>query len=711
MGIEHSSDYINASARGESASLRKFDKQNPDAFSTDTYRRALLNAIHRNQAETVDYLLTEKGIPVLAEINEGPARTTPLTYALRVSDNPDILNALTGALEKQYEDEPEKLAVALMTRVDQGDSPLELAHRFDRGLYQRFRDDINQSIDSDIRDTQRIAIVGGGMAGTVMAIELLEQQEWNASTAFGRIREITIIEKKPDQICGGLAYGGGQPEDIHKINLQAERMSPFVQKPRDFEYWLRDNHYEQWSTASDAVPRYMFQEYLHDRLEEARRNYPDVKVSQVNGECIDVDVNEDGHSATLKLDDGRTMQAANVILASGHTHPVEPPFYSKIKEDPAFLQSQWGRKGREFFDGMDPDGRVFIVGTGMSAMDAIVSLAERGHRGEIVMMSRNGYVHPTYAKGRIPQPADLDRPDFLNTTNIPDLVLGIKKEWQKASRLGYNGEQILASWERYVPELLERFEDRKDELVRLFHQHKTLIDTNRIAVSHAIGDVVEDSLERGQTKLWVGNIQDMEPEGDGIRVSYVMQTPDGAEVRNSQKFDYVLSSLGQEMNYDKVRTPLWRNLREKGMCKSHFTRLGVECGFNGELKDSRGRESGVIYLAGVMRAGDTMCTPRRHGEKRNVIGGRIGPPIFSVPALKDQFPDTASTLIQSYGENMRIKLIEAAKHKYLQRHNLGPAQAQPERKQAKRKQSANQNRRDITGKPRRKGLRRLLNMF
>src|ERR1700728_1019197 len=81
--------------------------------------------------------------------------------------------------------------------------------------------------------SHRIAIVGGGASGALMAAHLLRRRPQNLS--------VTIIETRAD-LGRGLAYGTRNPS--HLLNLRASNMSAFADAPGHFARWL--------STQNDA---------------------------------------------------------------------------------------------------------------------------------------------------------------------------------------------------------------------------------------------------------------------------------------------------------------------------------------------------------------------------------------------------------------------------------------------------------------------------
>jgi uncharacterized NAD(P)/FAD-binding protein YdhS len=79
-----------------------------------------------------------------------------------------------------------------------------------------------------------VAIIGGGFCGTLAAIRLLTAARRGGSSLPLGSRVILIEPARPGQ---GLAYRRGP--DFWRLNVPAERMSAFAERPDDFLRWAR----------------------------------------------------------------------------------------------------------------------------------------------------------------------------------------------------------------------------------------------------------------------------------------------------------------------------------------------------------------------------------------------------------------------------------------------------------------------------------------
>src|SRR6187431_1275674 len=112
-------------------------------------------------------------------------------------------------------------------------------------------------------NAKTVAIIGGGFSGTVAAIRLLtSSKDGGASLPFGS--RVVLIE--PARAGEGLAYRAGP--DYWRLNVPAEQMSAFPERPNDFLQWAQGRN--PMVSGSDFLPRSWYGDYLSERLDLAR---------------------------------------------------------------------------------------------------------------------------------------------------------------------------------------------------------------------------------------------------------------------------------------------------------------------------------------------------------------------------------------------------------------------------------------------------------
>ena len=172
-----------------------------------------------------------------------------------------------------------------------------------------------------------------------------------------------------------------------------------------------------------------------------------------------------------------------------------------------------------------------------------------------------------------------------------------------------------------------------------------MIVTTRIGTVPEIGEVIAEKMRSqdgkpAQVKIVKGNIQEMTPSGDGCHIIVRLIETRKNEI-TSLEVGAVICSAGQESDYTKIASPLWRKLIDvHGSAIPHKkTGRGIEVGEYGELINAKGEVSSIVYAVGPMRQGDEI-------QRR----GRLGGFVFSIGTIRNQAFITAVTVLRRLAE-------------------------------------------------------------
>ncbi|HWW12233.1 MAG TPA: FAD/NAD(P)-binding protein, partial [Brevundimonas sp.] len=149
------------------------------------------------------------------------------------------------------------------------------------------------------RTIERVAIIGGGFSGAMLAARLAERRI--ASTIIDRTGNFGL----------GVAYS--TPFDGHLLNVRSNRMSAISDRPGDFVRWLEANHPDR-ADPNGFAPRRLYGLYVQNRLAEVRAARPGL-IETVKGEVVAID--EDA----VRLADGRILKADAIVLTTGNPAP------------------------------------------------------------------------------------------------------------------------------------------------------------------------------------------------------------------------------------------------------------------------------------------------------------------------------------------------------------------------------------------------------
>ncbi|GAA0881153.1 FAD/NAD(P)-binding protein [Algoriphagus jejuensis] len=235
-------------------------------------------------------------------------------------------------------------------------------------------------------DEITIGIIGGGACGVAAFAELMVQlkiAEKHKST------KILIIEKRP-KVGLGLAFSTDQPG--HLLNTQADLMGIHSFEPDHFATWLKENrdHVMHEVKGENPLPeshttRRLYGKYIREQfnhyLSEAQKIGLSVEIIQ--DEAIDL-VQTMGRWQ-IKLAGGGSANADHVILVPGTPKPNNFPEFDELD---GYFGFPW--PSEPIINCIPTDSDVCILGSSLSAIDAIMTLIDSGHQGKIRLFSLDG---------------------------------------------------------------------------------------------------------------------------------------------------------------------------------------------------------------------------------------------------------------------------------------------------------------------------------
>src|ERR1700688_1315511 len=183
-----------------------------------------------------------------------------------------------------------------------------------------------------------IAIIGGGVSGTLTAFQLVRQET---------PARVILIDQRPD-FGLGLAYS--TPSLRHMLNVPAGKISALPDQSDHFLNWLRGN-YDPTATEKTFAPRAIFGRYIQSLL---------TSTSQLEQEIATVvDLRHQDSGAVLTLNTGCELRADLVVLATGNFDPASLPGITEAASDSGrYRHDAWAA---ETYAGLDPDAPVALI--------------------------------------------------------------------------------------------------------------------------------------------------------------------------------------------------------------------------------------------------------------------------------------------------------------------------------------------------------------
>lgn len=205
----------------------------------------------------------------------------------------------------------------------------------------------------------RVVIIGGGAAGVLAAIALYRHGP-------PAIESVCVVEPRA-ALGEGVAYSTNDP--AHLVNIPALMMSALEDDQQHFARYLDRRGLGSQLTFA---PRSTYAAYLRWTLAQVARG-SSASFEHVQATATDVALKPDGR-LRVELDACEDLDADRVVLCVGHGRPNMPdgPIPERVLDPYAGSLSA----GLEDID--YEAASVAILGSGLSAADAAVSLAARG---------------------------------------------------------------------------------------------------------------------------------------------------------------------------------------------------------------------------------------------------------------------------------------------------------------------------------------------
>ena len=429
-----------------------------------------------------------------------------------------------------------------------------------------------------------ILIIGGGLSGTMLAVQLLRRP--------GQ-RRILIIEPRAE-LGRGEAYSA--VELGHTLNGNAARMSVDPDNPDDLTQWLTTHiagggwpeSAEQKVPVSELFPpRGLFGVYVQQRLAQARLvgAQQGSTLEHVCAEVVDLQTAVD--SVQLTLNDGRRLSAAYAVLATGMFPAARTPQKNSSGLNAAALDPWDVAAMRQ----LDAQSTVLIIGSGLTMVDAVVSLEQAGHRGPIEVFSRHGLL--PHVRGQPPTWVDFLAEDPSIRTPR-QLLRELRRQCRDAIAQGIDWQAPLDTVRAHIGRLWSQATDvQRRQFVRHVrpwwesHHHR----------SPPLSAALVERLQRdGRLRIQAASFKGLEPaSGAGVSIRLRRRgEADTCVVHGAA----LINSSGIEYDWRRVARPLPQQLLARGLVRPGPLALGIAAAVDGAVLDAEGQAGSRLFAMG-----------------------------------------------------------------------------------------------------------------
>lgn len=420
----------------------------------------------------------------------------------------------------------------------------------------------------------RITIIGAGFTGSTLATEL--------ATTYDTDLEVYLVGE-PSTFGRGVAYGEARPE--HLLNVRAGSLGADPDNDDEFAQWLNLS-----ATAREGfMPRIAYGEYLRDRIAIAENQT--TNLTCLHHEVVEIDHSPNGYR--IYLDNGSQFHSDRVVLALGALPP------QRLAAVGPRLARHWRYVGWPWQEGdlerIGRESRLLIVGTGLTMADVISTLRRRGHRGDIVALSRHGLMPERHHKAA---PDAIELPpsilSALRAANTRALLSSIRS----LSKIVPDWRSVIDALRPHTQALWRRMS--ASERGRFLRHIRSYWECCRHRMSPRTAEDIDSLLATGQLKIRAGRLLRAGLLEDSI---YTLIRPRGATGAEREHFDALIRATGLDTDIVNTSHPLMRNLLSSGMVSADPFGLGINASPRFEVLDEVGQPIKGLYCLGPLLRG------------------------------------------------------------------------------------------------------------
>ncbi len=422
-----------------------------------------------------------------------------------------------------------------------------------------------------------IAIVGGGLSGALVAVQLLRNAQ--------RPLAIKVIEAR-EHLGRGIAYS--TRVESHLLNVPAANMSAFPDQPSHFLDWLRGLDHS--ANAYSFVSRSTYGDYIEAMIDDAKRGAnPAVSIEHLRDRAVRI--RPDDRQVEIFLGHGGSLTAQFLVLAYGNGAAANPlPRGSDVE-----AVSAWSP---EAVEGLSRDATVMLIGSGLTAIDVCLSLLEQKHTGAVYMVSRHGLI----PRAHTASPA-ATRKNAFGAESARGLLGQIRRLIDEETAGGGSWHSVIDSVRPHANDIWRRLPAGEKSKWLRHLRPRWEVHRHRMAIE--VAAKIEAMRERGQLRILAGRIIRVAADSAG-EIAVQIRTGSPARTINVG-ISRLINCTGPRGDPRTTADPLIAAMLDEGIARADALSLGIETTDDGRLHLPRRRAVAPRFRG-------------RAGPQRNLVG-------------------------------------------------------------------------------------------
>ena len=430
-----------------------------------------------------------------------------------------------------------------------------------------------------------IAIIGGGAAGAAVFGALLNQA--NDAT----LHWIT----GPSTDGRGVAYA--TREEHHLLNVRAAAMGLYVDQDEDFVQHATRQHSSV--RATDFLPRRLFGDFIQAQL-RARINAAEKRGRRFTLHATDaLRVDPQIHGYDVLLSDQRILHVDTVILAVG---ALAPRPLRTASDDAlasgAYELNPWNLPRRS-----RAPRRLIVIGTGLTAVDTVLSASKQWPDAELITVSRHGllpFVHPVLPAQPYLQQDQLNA-KLLACNGTSGMLRAVRAAMRDAPQV---------DWRSFIdgmrPINATLWQGLTLPQRRQFLRHARWIwEASRHRTAPSSAEIIQQLRDEGRLQVHAARVLGVDGQGP-LDVTVRARA---SQALSRLQADLVVQATGLDTAVAFTEHALLSQLIEDGLAVADPLQLGVAAQPDGRLINARGDVQPGLYAIGSLLRGNLWeCT-------------------------------------------------------------------------------------------------------
>lgn len=433
--------------------------------------------------------------------------------------------------------------------------------------------------------TKTIAIIGAGFCGSTLAVHLLR----NALAAPVKI----LLISEPGAMARGIAYS--TRSSSHVLNVPAGRMGALTDDDGGFYEFAKN--IDPNITPASFVQRRLYGDYLEALLNGASQNTDQgSELCSVTGEVVELVPHEDSarDGARLLMKNGDHFDVDTVVMSIGscaRQRPSNVAEHRQFYEDPRYIHDPWQVDALAKIEDRAP---VILIGSGLTMLDVVLDLRDRGHHGMIYAVSRRGLTpqphrvlgsHPLY-DGQLSQ-------QMLKNCTTRHYLRAVRKAVKLQELNQGDWRDVIGGLRSTTAQLWQALPIIEQQ--RFLRHVRPYWDTHRHRCAPHAGARLQAEIDRGDLKLFAGRVTGYEPNSDQVSVHFRRRA---AKSEESIEVGAVINCTTPAFDLRQLDDPLLESLRTRGLLRADALGTSMEIASSGALVDHNGAQSRWLYYVG-----------------------------------------------------------------------------------------------------------------